>query len=167
MSKVRREVIADGDFHEVSVAVLSDGSSPFLGLLSELEQGLWPDPAQDEFPDSWQPKMRARLLAEFEELADVGEPARDYDYLTDGIWELKIGNLRVTFYDTRGDGTWNKHEGRVIDSHWAARRREFPDDFDEFVRVGHYFAKTSQKTLARDLEEAKRVREEDLSHDRN
>lgn len=165
MSKVERVVIADGDFHEVAAAVRADGSVPFIDLLTQLEQGMWQDPLVEEYPDEYQPKMRSRVLAEIEHLADYGEPARDYDYLTEGIWEFKIGNLRVTFYDTPGDGTFTPRLGERNEGHWVRHRRQFPEDCDEFVRVGHCFVKTSQKTRQTDLGEAKRVREEDLKYD--
>lgn len=97
---------------------------------------------------------------------DFGEPVKNYDYLTDGIWEFKIGPLRVTFYDTPGDGTFSPKQGIRTESHWG-RRYDFPEEFDEYVRVGHHFAKEAQRTPRKDIERAARVRQEDLSHDRN
>lgn len=168
MAKVVRTVLADGDYHEVACAVLSDGAtSPAVELLELLDQGMWPDPSAHHFPDSRQAADRSRLIAEIEYLADHGEPLKDYDYLHQGIWEFKIGTLRVTFYDTLGDGSFTVKTGTRNDSHWAKRRFDFPEHFDEYVWLGHYFGKSEQKTRKSDLIKALVVREEDLKHDRN
>ena len=168
MPKVSREVVGEGDYHEVAAAVRLDGSSPFLETLEALGRGVWLDPDAGDFPDAGQPSMRRRVLAEIAHLAQEGEPARDYDYLVDGIWEFKIGTLRVTFYDTDGQGRFDPKEGERPDSYWTKRRWDFPEGgMDEYVRLGHCFAKTGQKTRDADIELALKVREEDLSHDRD
>jgi len=41
-----------------------------------------------------------------------------------------------------------------------------PEDFDPFIRLGHAFAKTADKTAVADVEASIRVREEDVAHDR-
>ena len=167
MSKVNRQILADGEFHEIACAVLKDGkTSPVLELLAQLDAGVWPDPSVDEFPDERQARDRARFFAEIEHLANEGEPLRGYNYLHDGIWELKIGPLRVTFYDTPGDGTFTAKKGRKAEGYWSASSFHFPHDFDRYVRLGHYFAKTGRKTLPADLQRSFDVRQEDLEHDR-
>lgn len=160
-------VIADGDYHEVSCCLLEDGvSSPVTTLLDELNNGVWPEPNVTDFPDEYQANYRSRLLAEIEHLCALGVPARDYDYLTEGIWEFKIAGLRVTFFDTPGDGTYSPKVGERATAS-GPRRFHFPDEFDEFVRLGHYFGKDTGKTRQEDLRSAKKIRKEDLAHDCN
>lgn len=166
LTKVSRLVLADGDFYQVQCAVLRDGvSAPAADLLAQLEKGVWRDPAVDRFPDEYQPTVRRRLLAEVEYLAENGELEGQFNRLRMGIWELKIGNLRVTFYDTPGDGTFSPKFGEPY-WEWDGSQSWILPDFDEFVRLGHCFAKDSQKTREIDIQHSIRVREEDISHDR-
>lgn len=168
MTKVVRTVLADGACHEVACAVLRDGvTSPVLELLKQLEEGNWPDPNIEEFPDEYQANTRRRFLAHVEYLANFGELEYGFNRLDEGIWEIKVESLRVTFFDTPGDGTFQPKFGEVYDG-WDGRRAiAFPTDLDEFIRVGHYFGKDGQKAPPHDVKRSIEVREEDLAHDRN
>ncbi len=148
----------------------ADGSAPAAVLLDQLLDQTWPDPESSEFPDAWQTKLYYRLINAIELIADGYDPEpHEFNYLGDGLWEFTITNLRVTFYDTDGRGepdtTWSGE-----DSGWGIGRVEYrlPDDFASsgVVRLGHVFAKTTQKTTDYDLKVARAVREEDLEHDR-
>lgn len=169
MTKVTRTVLANGDYHEVACAVLADGvTSPVTELLELLSSGMWEDPHESEFPDEGQARVRQRFLAAVEYLAQNGELSKGYNRLDAGIWEFKIEALRVTFFDTPGDGTYSPKLGADRGYSWDGRSRiAFPDDFDEYIRVGHYFGKQSQRTLPEDIARSIEVREEDLAHDRH
>lgn len=168
LTNVSRTVLADGDYHEVACAVLCDGvSSPVVELLAQLKEGNWPDPNISEFPDEYQANTRRRFLAQVAHLADFGELEQGFNRLDGGIWEFKVESLRVTFFDTPGDGTFTPKFGEEYDS-WDGRRLvEFPTDFDEFIRVGHYFGKDGQKAPPEDVKRSIEVREEDVAHDRD
>lgn len=136
-----------------------------MELLEMLEGQVWPNPNVTDLPDEYQATQRRRLLALLQMVAD-GEPlpANSVNYLRDGIWEFVVSDLRVTFYGTEGDGT--------VDMKTPAPRgfwtnAEFDGDYAPIIRVGHYFAKTTQKTPEKDIQEAIRVRDEDLAHDRH
>src|SRR5690625_1457330 len=168
LTKVNRYVVADGAYHEVACAVLADGkTSPVLDLLAELKGGIHEGSLVEGSADESGARDYARLIAQIEYLAHEGEPSHSFDYLTGGIWEFKIGDLRVTFYDTPGDGTFTPKTGIRNEGHWRQRRYEFPDEFDDYVRLGHRFTKVGQKTPKSDLDQAAKVREEDLKHDRD
>ncbi len=160
-------MVVDGGFYEVSCAVASDGvTAPASTLLDELSSGMWPDPHAESLPDEWQPRLRTRLLAHVKQLAEEGElPPGAYNRLDEGIWELKVEAIRVTFYDTDGAGNWSPKYGDRVDV-WGGSRWELPEDFDEFLRLGHCFAKETQRTPADDIEASCAMREEDVSHDR-
>src|SRR5690625_1120152 len=129
LTKVRRYVVADGAYHEVACAVLADGkTSPFLDLLMELQGGTRDESQVEGSADESRARDYERLVAQIEYLAHEGEPSHSFDYLTDGVWEFKIWDLRVTFYDTPGDGTYTPKTGVRNEGHWRQRRYEFPDE---------------------------------------
>lgn len=164
LTKLERTVIADGEFCVIECAVRSDGSTPVEVLLRELEEGTWPNPNSEELPDSYQPRQRDRFLALCELLAEGDDlPQNAVNHLEDGIWEFKVGDLRVTFYDTDGRGGYVAKTPKYV-SNWSGA--DFEYDMDEFVRLGHYFAKTGPTTTSNDLQSANEVRVEDLTHDR-
>jgi len=167
LSKVERLVVADGDWYEISCAVKEDGStSPAANLLDELEQNMWPDPEADALPDEYQVGLRQRLLASIEQLAETGDlPRGSYNSLHNGLWEFKPSNLRLTFFDTDGKGAFEPKLGEKFSS-WSGKNEYLlADDFDEFIRLGHCFAKTSEQTTQEDLDLANQLRIEDLTHD--
>lgn len=168
LAKVSRRVVVDGDFFEVSCAVAADGeTAPASSLLDELSSGMWADPNAESLPDEWQPKLRSRLLAHVKQLAAEGElPPSAYNRLNDGIWELKVESIRATFYDTDGAGGWTPKLGDKIATWNGQHRWELPDDFDEYIRLGHCFAKETQRTPEEHLGASKAMREEDVHHDR-
>lgn len=163
---VERRQIVRGQYHVVDCAVRSDGSAPAGDFLDALKNSRWesgdsPDEQVDDY--SW-------FLNAIQHWAKTGEPIyrNAVNALDDGIWEIKRGDKRLTFYDTDGHGgytaKWRIRDHADADApdsaHW-----QIPN-FDPLVRVGHAFTKRSQKTPASDLAAAADVREEDLSHDR-
>ncbi|PPG39489.1 hypothetical protein C5C17_11910 [Pseudoclavibacter sp. RFBA6] len=123
-----------------------------------------------EPPDDAQMTSGQKLVAGIEWFADKGTPRPSYctvNYLVDGVWEFKLGAVRVSFYDTDGSGGYEP-KARIDDISTV----EKPDDywqipvFDEQIRLGHCFPKNSQKTPEADLVGVVMVRREDLEHDR-
>jgi len=165
-----RELIAEGDFYVVHCALRSDGSSPARDFLAALATGSWePDPDAEKLPDDEQVRDLDWFLAEIRYVAQNGDPQRRtaVNALQDGIWEFKRGRKRLTFYDTDGTGSYlvkdrlqDSAEADPNSDHWW-----FPT-FDEFLRLGHAFPKTTQKTPEFDLVMGATVREEDIQHDR-
>lgn len=163
-------MVVNGSAAKVECAVREDETSPASELLTELRSHRWPDPEADELPDAGQVGLYSRLLAAIEDVADGYDPPRGaLNFLEDGIWEFRITNLRLTFYDTDGRGNGETHCPHP-DSTWVIGRMEYelPDDFAStgLVRLGHNFAKQTQQTPQYDLELAADVRREDLAHDR-
>ncbi len=144
----------------------ADGTtSPASDLLDDLSEGMWDDPEAESLPDEYQPTLRRRLIANIEYFANHGELGRDsYNRLRDGIWEFKASGVRISFYDTDGIGGYDPKHGERV-STWDQRYIYELPEFDEFIRLGHAFPKTSQKTTEADLASCATVREEDLEHD--
>jgi hypothetical protein len=168
LPKVERILVVDGSSYAVECAVEEDGSSPAGAFLQALASGTWEETIDEDAPDEQVADYDAFL--EFcRRLAESGLPpgGGQYNYLRNGIWEFKRATKRLTWFDTPGDGTFApKH--RITDS----RQSRYPStpewsfpDFDEYIRLGHAFPKVSQKTADIDLDEAERVRREDLEHD--
>lgn len=167
---MERRIIADGELYLVECAVCTDGSSPASAFLDQLAEGVWaPDPDAAELPSDAQLKDSDVLLEFCQQLADTGVPPyrTAVNDLDDGIWELKRGAKRLSFYDTPGDGTFTP-KYRITDFRYSEHPNEatwwFPD-FDDYIRLGHAFPKTGRFTTDQDIGETKRVREEDLRHD--
>lgn len=165
MTKVARTIVVDGGYSTVEGCVREDGTSPIVELLAQLETNMWPNPNVEEFPDEYQATQRARLLTLLELLGE-GEnlPPRSINYLRDGIWELVVNDLRVTFYGTDGEGNLDMKEPPPR-GYWS--NAVWEGDYAPFIRVGHYFAKTGTKTDPADIQRAIEVRDEDLANDRN
>lgn len=171
LSKVERksEWGWDGDAYEVLCAMEADGcTSPAWNLLEQLRQGEWPDPETTDLPKDAQISLRSKIRALIKMLANEGRlPVQNFNKLREGIWEMKHSDVRLTFYDTPGDGTWTPKDGDVAFD-WQ-QKPFYPQlpDFDEFLRLGHAFEKPEdvQKTPEHDIAESLRVRMEDLGHD--
>ncbi|MEV8338517.1 hypothetical protein [Leucobacter sp. NPDC077196] len=163
-----RLLLVDGRVHEITCAVLADGiTSPVVDLLEQLDAKSWPAPGITVFPDEYQVKMKSRFLAQAEHLAEFGDLETPYNRLEEGIWEFKIETLRVSFFDTPGDGTFEPKFG-TDHTQWDGKTKAIlPEDFDEFIRVGHYFPKTGEWATQEDIDRSIEVRAEDLSHDTN
>lgn len=167
MGKVSRTIVASGGRSTVECALREDQTSPAEDFLRLLGKGMWkPDPDATRLPDRDQVHDYIKLLTWCQLLAEEGVPPYRHavNSLGEGIWEFKLGAKRLTFFDTPGDGTYRPkrrrtERWRVDDQFWW-----FPE-FDEFVRLGHAFAKHSQSTSLVDLREAAEVRKEDLAHD--
>ncbi|GID54358.1 hypothetical protein [Actinoplanes couchii] len=171
MAKVTRRLICEGGCYVIECAVRGDGvTSPAASFLDHLSQGTWVEDPDfgDDFPDDAQISDYDKILTFFQVLADEGEPcyAGAVNDLNNGIWEFKLGAKRLSFFDTPGDGSY-KPKPRPATAADASRGKYywFPD-FDEYVRLGHAFPKTGQRTTDDDLELTLRVREEDVEHDR-
>lgn len=91
---------------------------------------------------------------------------KNYMRLDAGLWEIKLGDLRITFYDTDGVGqvcgseiSWGTS---IYDSNpWPL------GDFEEYLRLTTAFIKDSEKTPPAQLAYAKQIRREDFEHDRS
>ncbi|SDG88282.1 hypothetical protein SAMN04488590_2102 [Microbacterium sp. 77mftsu3.1] len=165
LPKVERTIVAEGSYSVVEGAVDADGVHPVVELLHLLGQNMWPNPNVEELPDEYQTNQRSRLIALLELLAEGEDlPPRSVNYLTDGIWELVVNDLRVTFYGTEGDGLLDLKEPPPR-GFWT--NASFEGDYASRIRVGHFFAKTGQKTLESEIQTAIRIRDEDLAHDRD
>lgn len=167
LPKVERKIVAEGEDGVAECAVRADMTSPAAELLGQLHTGYWPDPLAEELPDSWQPSLLLRLVDLIEKVTDGYDPdPGQYNYLRDGIWEFKVTNLRLTFYDTDGDGNAMTTNADVSHGWDGKRKYSLPAGFGRIVRLGHHFAKTTRQTAEDDLGQAGLVREEDLNHDR-
>ncbi len=137
--------------------------------MDALKAGVW-DRGNETEPNDEQLSDWHRFLDAIRYWADTGEPRyRDaVKALGDGIWEFRYGDKRLTFYDTDGKGgyTAKLHIRDHAEADAPNTRYWQIPYFDKFIRLGHAFTKVSQKTLDLDLDEARRVREEDLAHDR-
>lgn len=163
MAKVERTVVYDGDYCLVEYAITTDRREPAKEFLNRLGAGMV-EVTDIPNPDEKQPSYKAKLLGaifDFAEGEDV--PRHVYNFLTDGIWEFKAGDVRVSFYDTDGQGGFEPKNWKK-DSPFA--QAELPEDFDEYVRLGHCFAKPERNPTASDLAECATVRMEDLNYDR-
>lgn len=150
-----------------------DQSSPSALAFREMAEGNWNE--DPDFlappPDETQITQVEKLRTGIEFLAENGYPQNAYctvNDLDDGIWEFRLGKIRVSFFDTEGDGVYTpklriqkqEHADTADDFWWLP-------DFDSFIRLGHCFGKNSQQTEPADISETLRVREEDVAHDRN
>jgi hypothetical protein len=164
LTKVIRTVIADGDYFAVECAVRSDLSSPVVDFLADVARGGWHESRELE-PDE-QVDWHHWFIAACELLANTGHlPHRDaHNQLLDGIWEIKHGSLRVSFYDTDGRGNHTPKINR--DGYSRFTTRPWPEDFDEYLRLTTAFPKTGRRTPPSEIVSAQQVREEDLEHDR-
>lgn len=169
MTKVSRMVVHEGDWYEVSCAVRADGiSSPVAEFLEALKERKW-TPGADESSDmvlDEQVKDYQWFVAKLEYFADYGEFPQNgnWNQLMNGIWEIKRGAIRVSFFDTDGHGNYSpKIVARV---HTGGGGYCPLPEFDDYVRLGTVFLKGSGKTPPSEIDLAEKVREEDLAHDR-
>lgn len=168
--RLPRRLIARGESHDVYCAVREDGTCPAGEFLDALKEGRWePDPDAHELPSDEQISDWHWFLDAIRYWASTGEPvyARAVNDLDDGIWEFKHGSKRLSFYDTDGRGRYEP-KLRIRDRSQAIPDTAYWDIpyFDDEIRLGHAFPKTSQRTPDYELTETQKVREEDLAHDR-
>jgi hypothetical protein len=167
LTKVKRTIIADGTWAIVSCSVREDGSEPGGDFLNRLQEQMWPMP-DIPLPDEAQARYLVKMLSDLEDISNgIDVDLASHNRLEDGIWELKRDVLRLTFYDTPGDGTYSpKHGCKAEEFDGKLIRWLVSEDLDEHVRIGHAFTKVSPRTLRQDIDEATCIREEDLRHDK-
>lgn len=141
--------------------------------MSAMVAGEWTeDPDLEDVPDDAQISQADKLRVGIEFFAEHGYPNNRYctlNALRDGIWEFKKGRVRISFFDTDGEGNFAP-KSKIQDR----READFPDDeahwqipqFDPLIRLGHCFGKTTEKTEEEDIIMTLQVREEDIAHDR-
>jgi len=131
-------------------------------FLDELKAKRW----TSQLSSDEQVSAYAWILAAIEWFADSGEFPHlgDRNQLMNGIWEIKHWNLRISFYDTDGLGNFNP---KITERIYVAGGGYCPlPEFDEYIRLGTVFEKTTTKTSAAELALAAQIRDEDLSHDK-
>jgi len=166
--------VAKGQWFVVECAVLEDESSPAWEFLEALRIGMWePDPDATSLPSDEQIEDRASFFAMAKRLAQGlptgGSNGNQTNDLDDGIWEFKVGAKRLSWYDTDGVGGY-RPKLRIR----TRAESEYPEDddawwfpqIDEIIRLGYAFPKTDEQAGEFNIEETKRVRTEDLNHDR-
>ncbi|MFZ1382624.1 MAG: hypothetical protein WAS54_07565 [Scrofimicrobium sp.] len=166
LTKVTRQVVAKGEAATIECALTKDLASPALEAMMQLKECIWPDPDGRALPDEQQANDLAMLLELIEDLASGEDPpAGFYNFLKDGIWELKVHGIRMTFYDTDG-------AGRLVTRGFERSDRDhrlklLPMDFGSTIRLGHTFGKpvSVRRTEPEELKSAFQVRKEDLQHD--
>jgi len=169
MTKVERTVVCKGDEYEVACAVRADCvTSPVAEFLSALKEQTWAvvsDGVAPLSPDE-QVKAHSWLLAAIEHFANHCEfpHVGDRNQLMQGIWEIKHWDLRVSFFDTDGEGNYSPKITERI--HTGGGGYCPLPDFDDYVRLGTVFIKVTAKTRKHEIDSAIQVREEDLEHDR-
>ncbi|WP_336653178.1 MULTISPECIES: hypothetical protein [unclassified Leucobacter] len=119
-----------------------------------------------ELPDEAQINIFHRLIAKIRRFGDGRPLSRtDFNELEDGLFEFKHDVVRISFYDTDGNGRFTPKAG-VWYTEWDnSRACALPEDLEEDVRLGYSFEKVSAQTLPEDLEKCKQVRREDIAHD--
>lgn len=169
LSKVERRIIAVGKYGQVACAVDASLASPADVFLEELKTGYWDDPEVEKLPDERQIKEYYRFVALCKKLAN-GEDLEDwlsYNRLEDGIWELKVGIMRLAFYDTDGKGGWTPKPGEKHEQFDGKVKWLIPMDFDFYLRLANSFPKTGAKTPPEEILRAKKIRDEDVDHDQD
>jgi len=169
MSKVHRRIVHDGNVYLVECAVRADEiTSPVAHFLDQLKEKTW-SPESDDInpvqPDE-QPTAYAWLVQKIAYFADEGDfpHVGNRNQLRNGIWEIKRWHIRITFFDTDGQGSYTP---KVTQRIYAGGGGYFPlPVFDPFIRLGTVFIKTTQKTSHYELNLAEQIRKEDLAHDR-
>ena len=170
MAKVKRRVVHDGNIYEVACAVRADGvTSPVDQFLNQLEGRAWRQETGETSTLNADEQYSAYewVLAAIEFFAEHGEfhHRGNYNYLYEGIWEIKRYDLRISFYDTDGHGGYEPKMG-VRSVYGGGGGFPLPD-FDEYIRLGTVFEKTAARAPREELDLAAVIREEDLAHDRD
>lgn len=168
-----RTVVAEGAMHEISCAVIADGSSPAADVFQQMGSGTWSeDPDVRGLPDDAQIQDYDLFLESLQYFADNGvphSPSVGMNSLDDGIWEFKIRRKRFSFFDTDGVGT------KFTPKKFKDRdKSDYPDDvhfwhvpcFEDILRIGHCFPKLHARTTDQQIRRTLQVRWEDLEHDR-
>jgi hypothetical protein len=170
LSKVERRIIAVGQYGQVACAVDASLESPAAVFLDQLKTGYWEDPEVEKLPDERQVKEYYRFITLCKKLAN-GEDLDDwlsYNRLgTDGLWELKVGIMRLAFYDTDGKGGWTPKLGELEEEFDGSVKWLIPLDFDFYIRLANSFPKTGAKTPPEEILRAREIRKEDVNHDQD
>lgn len=167
-----RELVCEGRWCQISYAVRADMSpAPAKDVMSYLSEGTWSDGENvgmhaDEQVDSY-----AKMLATMQYYAEHGEGDRpeSMNGLQDGIFEFKAGRARIAFYDTPGGGV-HIPKNKYVDRHTSPN----PDsitwwipDLDQRIRLCNGWPKRHRLARPGDIATARKLRREDLDHDRS
>lgn len=166
MTKVKRKLVYNSVFL-LEYGLSADGTAPAEEAVKLLAEKQWRHAEADEYPDEIQASMYTRLRDLMRRLAgDEDLPPGSFNRLNEGIWELKVNNFRVTFYDTDGTGGFEPKLGRATFGWDQKRAWELPLDFDKFIRLGVCWEKDDDKARPEDVDRSLAFRIEDLAHDR-
>jgi hypothetical protein len=162
---------SEDDFHEeIQCAIREDGSSPAFAFLASLCNGAdVDDPKHDPPEDRDQIYDYAKLVAIIEHIGCYGHPrkTKDVKHLSDGVWELRHGVRRLSYWDISEDGVFNP---KLPNSTADTSLKHGPDDrypdMDWFLRLGCGWHKDGDLAPPAKIEEAKLIRAEDAAHDR-
>lgn len=138
--------------------------------MTQLREGAWEeDPASSSVPSDEQVEDHAKFLHKMSFLAEYGEPERrsDVNYLRGGVWEFKVADKRIAFYDTDGCGNWTP-KGKIVD----IKDSPAPDspcwwfpEMDVQLRLLNAWPKVGQRAEPEDIDTAEAIAGEDVSHD--
>lgn len=123
-----RPVLEQGRHHVIEAAFDSLGAWPSLEYLSEYEKG-----------NRRQRQAYADVLIRLEDFAHTGTLIipRELNELRDGLWEIKVGKIRLPFYYTPAPARCGT------------------------VRITHGFTKNTDRTPLREIDRASGIRRED------
>ncbi|NEW33791.1 hypothetical protein GV791_14630 [Nocardia cyriacigeorgica] len=168
---VERELVCEGRWCSISYAIRRDGTTaPAREVLDYLKEGTWSEGEDVAMHADEQVETYAALMQSMQHYAEHGDGDREESMngLDDGIFEFKAGRARIAFFDTPGDGTFTPR--------WKISNRDDspnPDsvtwhipDLDPHIRLCNGWPKRGQKTNPGDISFARKVRFEDLEHDR-
>ncbi|MCX4098701.1 hypothetical protein [Nocardia sp. alder85J] len=169
--RIERELVCEGTWYRMSYAVRKDGTpAPAREVMTYLEEGTWTEGELTNMHADEQVDAYAPLLHTMQYFADNGEGPRyeTMNGLGGGIFEFKARSARLAFYDTPGDGTHEPKE-RYVDlesSTCQASPTWHIPDLDREIRLCNGWPKKSRTAVPSDIAFARKVRSEDLSHDR-
>lgn len=163
----------DKGWHEaVECAVRADGSSPAQDYLRAMQAGArTEDPNYRPPADPEQIHDYHKLKAKIEHLGYYGDPgaASEVNHLEDGIWELKHGVRRLTYWDTPGDGTFTPKpridDATTLPPDQQGRSWWWYPRMDAVLRLGCAWDKSGRTAPQEQIAEALEMRREDANHD--
>ncbi|MFD3506769.1 hypothetical protein [Nocardia sp. NPDC058666] len=138
--------------------------------MSYLSEGTWAGGEENGMHADEQVDTYAKLMHTMQYYAEHGEGDRSESMngLEDGIFEFKAGRARIAFYDTPGDGSHTpKRKLRDRDSApYPDSATWFIPDLDPQIRLCNGWPKKGRLAKPSDIGFARKVRTEDLGHDK-